>query len=162
MRFGCCLGLASFVPPTLNGQQDSLSETHEKQCERLPSLLALLEQVGFDYVELGVGTTAPEQSEAAYERFSAAIAASRLKPEVFNSFIPPWIKVVGPEADEARIEAYVSVAVKRVAQAGAECLIFGSGGARSYPSGFPLEDVQRQLKRFLNLCLLYTSPSPRD
>ncbi|MBM3500873.1 MAG: sugar phosphate isomerase/epimerase [Armatimonadetes bacterium] len=151
MRFGCCPGLASFVPPTLDGQEDSLSVAHAKQCDRIPAILKLLERAGFDYVEFGVGTAAPEQPEADFHRFLAALEGSRLRAEVFSSFIPPWIKVVGPDADAERIEAYLAIAVRRVAEAGADRIIFGSGGARGCPEGFPAEEARAQLRRFLHL-----------
>ncbi|MBM3477320.1 MAG: sugar phosphate isomerase/epimerase [Armatimonadetes bacterium] len=151
MRFGCCPGLASFVPPTLDGEEDSMSVAHAKQCERIPPILELLAEAGFDYVEFGVGTTAPEQPEADFRRFLDAIEGSPLKAEVFSSFIPPWIRVVGPEADWARIDAYLTVAVERVARAGGDRIIFGSGGARTCPEGFPLDAARDQLLRFLNL-----------
>ena len=63
MRFGCCAGLVTFVPPTLEGQQDSLSVAHDRQCEKIPELLKILETAGFAYVEFGVGMTVPEQSD---------------------------------------------------------------------------------------------------
>jgi sugar phosphate isomerase/epimerase len=151
MRFGCCPGLASFVPPTLEGQEDSLSVAHAKQCARIPAILDLLEAAGFDYVEFGVGTAAPEQPEEDFGRFLGALEGSALRAEVFSSFIPPWIKVVGPEADWARIGEYLTVAVARVARAGADRIIFGSGGARTCPEGFEPSEAREQLRRFLIL-----------
>ena len=151
MRFGCCPGLASFVPPTLDGQEDSLSVAHAKQCERIPDLLTLLEDAGFDYVEFGVGTAAPEQPDEDFRRFIGALAGSSLRAEVFSSFIPPWVKVVGPEADSGRIDAYLSVAVARVAEAGGARIIFGSGAARACPEGFCRDRARDQLLAFLNL-----------
>jgi len=151
MRFGCCPGLASFVPPTLEGQEDSMSVAHAKQCDRIPPILRLLEGAGFDYVEFGVGTTAPEQREEDYQRFLDAIRGSPLRAEVFSSFIPPWVKVVGPEGDWERVEAYLTVAVDRVARAGADRIIFGSGGARTCPEGFAREEAGEQFRRFLSL-----------
>ncbi|MGQ9732817.1 MAG: sugar phosphate isomerase/epimerase family protein [Candidatus Zipacnadales bacterium] len=151
MRFGCCSGLASFVPPTLEGQTDSLSITHAKQCEQIPALLAILEQAGFDYVEFGVGTTAPEQPEEDFQRFLVALKTARLQAEVFSSFIPPWIKIVGPNVEWGRIDEYLSIATDRVQRAGGRCIVFGSGGARTCPESFPLNEARDQLGRFLRL-----------
>jgi sugar phosphate isomerase/epimerase len=155
MRFGCCAGLATFVPPTVAGQEDSLSVAHAKQCEKIPRLLEILETAGFDYVEFGVGMTAPEQPEADYERFRERLECSRLQAEVFSSFIPAWVKVVGPEADWSRVERYVSTATERVRNAGADRIIFGSGGARSCPDDWPLEKAEAQLRRFIDLSADY-------
>jgi len=151
MRFGCCPGLASFVPPTLDGQEDSLSVAHAEQCARIPALLGVLESAGCDYVEFGVGITAPEQREADYEHFLEKLHGSRLRAEVFSSFVPPWVKLVGPDVSWSRNEHYLGVATERVARAGGECIVFGSGGARARPDGWPEEEAQAQLTRFLNL-----------
>jgi sugar phosphate isomerase/epimerase len=151
MRFGCCPGLASFVPPTLEGQEESLSVAHAQQCERVPRILELLADAGYDYVELGVGITAPEQPESFFERLLGVLDDAPLKAEAFSSFVPPWIKVVGPEADWHRIEEYVRVAVDRVSGAGGERIVFGSGGARSCPEGYPLSQARADLLRFAHL-----------
>jgi len=143
--------LASFVPPTLDGQEDSLSVAHAKQCERIPPILEMLEAAGFDYVEFGVGTAAPEQPEADFQRFLQALEGSSLRAEAFSSFIPPWIKVVGPEVDWSRVEEYLALATERVARAGGDRIIFGSGGARACPDGFPMEEARAQLRRFIHL-----------
>jgi len=155
MRFGCCAGLASFVPPTLDGQEGSLSVAHAEQCARIPALLSILESAGFDYVEFGVGITAPEQREGDYERFLEKLYGSKLRAEVFSSFVPPWIKLVGPDANWSRIDEYLGLATERVARAGGECIIFGSGGARSRPDGWPEKEAQAQLMRFLTLAADY-------
>ncbi len=155
MRFGCCAGLATFVPPTLEGQQDSLSVAHAKQCDKIPALLDLLGDAGFEYVEFGVGMVAPEQPEADYGRFLERVGDSPLRPEVFSSFIPSWIKVAGPDVDWARLERYVSTATQRVRNAGGDRIIFGSGGARSRPEDWPTEKAESQLRRFINLAADY-------
>jgi len=155
MRFGCCPGLASFVPPTLDGQEDSLSVAHAAQCARIPEILCVIETAGYDYVEFGVGTTVPEQPEADFQRFRDALVGSRLRAEVFSSFVPPWIKLVGPEVDWARVEEYLRLATERVARAGGDCIIFGSGGARSRPEGWPAGEAETQLARFINLAADY-------
>ena len=155
MRFGCCAGLASFVPPTLNGQEVSLSVAHAEQCARIPGMVAVMASAGYDFVEFGVGCTAPEQPEADFQRFLDRLGESALKAEVFNSFVPPWIKLTGPEADWGRIEDYLGVATERVARAGGDRIIFGSGGARSRPEGWPPEEADAQLTRFLTLAADY-------
>lgn len=155
MRFGCCAGLATFVPPTLEGQQDSLRVAHAKQCDKITPLLQVLEDAGFDYVEFGVGMVVPEQPDADYERFIGKLEGSALRPEVFSSFIPAWIKVVGPEVDWARAERYVATATQRVRNAGGDRIVFGSGGARSRPEDWPPEKAESQLRRFLSLAADY-------
>jgi sugar phosphate isomerase/epimerase len=149
MRFGCCSGLASFVPPTLQGQRDSLNVAHAEQCAQIPDLLSVMAAAGFDYVEFGVGTTVPEQPAADFETFLATLESSSLRAEAFSSFIPPWLRLAGPEVDWPRVQRYVEVATERVARAGGRVIVFGSGGARSVPEGWPQEEAEAQLSRFL-------------
>ena len=65
--------------------------------------------------------------------------------------MPAWIKVVGPEVQWERIESYVTTAAERVAGAGGDRIIFGSGGARSRPDDWPTDEAEAQLRRFISL-----------
>ncbi|HJN17056.1 MAG TPA: sugar phosphate isomerase/epimerase family protein [Armatimonadota bacterium] len=151
MRFGCCAGLSTFVPPTLDGQEDSLTAAHAAQCGKIPARMQVFADAGFDYIEFGVGITAPDHGSDAYERFLAAIDGQPLVAEVFSSFIPPWHKMVGPEVDWDGVEQYVATALERVARAGGERVVFGSGGARTRPDDWPRDEAWAQLARFVNL-----------
>ena len=93
----------------------------------------VLENAGFGYVEFVVGMTVWEKSQAEYEYFLDKLEGASFRPEVFNSFIPPWITVVGPEVCWERIESYGYTAVARVEKAGEERIIFISGAARVRP-----------------------------
>lgn len=53
-----------------------------------------------------------------------------------NLFIPGNLKVVGPEVDEKAVLAYVDAVFKRANAAGAQMIIWGSGGSRQVPDGF--------------------------
>lgn len=53
-----------------------------------------------------------------------------------NLFIPGNLKVVGPEVDEKAVLAYVETVFKRANAAGAQMIIWGSGGSRQVPDGF--------------------------
>ena len=112
---------------------------------------ALLEEAGFDYIELGVaGTLAPEQAEEAIlPALEAALAKSSLKAEAFNGFLPGDLKVVGPELDLDRQARYLASAFKRVQRLGGSTVVFGSGGARAIPEGFSRETARTQVVDFL-------------
>lgn len=155
MRLGCCAGLASFVPPTLEGQQDSLSVAHAKQCAKISETIGVMADAGFDYAEFGVGMTCPEQPEDDFQRFLTEARAAPLAAEAFNSFIPAWVTLVGPEVDWTRVEDYVATATERVGRVGATRIIFGSGGARTCPDGWPMDDAREQLLRFIHLAADY-------
>jgi Sugar phosphate isomerases/epimerases len=125
MRFGVCAGI-----------------------EKAP----LVAGAGYDYIELSVaGDLVPEESEAAWTEKRRAIEAMPLPVEAFNSFVRKG-KITGPEADFARLKRYVDVATERAAQVGGKILVFGSGGARNVPEGFPREQAEQQIVSFLNLC----------
>ena len=150
MRFGCCVGLASFVKPTKAGagvQADTIGE----KWQAIPPALRTLEDHGYDFVEFGVGLAVPEESEKEFGKFKAALAESALVPEAFNSFVPATIPLVGPGVDRDRIRRYVWTAARRVAEVGGQVIVFGSGAARNIPHGFPRREAEDQLREFLDI-----------
>ena len=125
MRFGCCAGL-----------------------DRLEAVA----EAGYDYIEPGVSSTVtplegPEKLAEARRLLSNASVA----PEVFNLFVPGSVPVVGPEVDWDSVEQYVRLACERVSELGGRVIVFGSGGARRQPAGFPGTEIRTQLERFLRL-----------
>jgi sugar phosphate isomerase/epimerase len=125
MRFGVCTNIAS---------------------------ASVVAQSGYDYIELAVASDlVPESDESAWAAKRHEIETMPLVPEVFNSFIRIG-KIVGPAVDSERLRRYVSTALSRAAQVGGSIIVFGSGGARSIPEGWPGEEAHRQLIDFLNLC----------
>ena len=125
MRFGVCAGI----------------ETAEA-----------LAEAGYDYIELSVaGDLVPEEEGTAWAEKRRAIGAMPLRPEAYNSFIRSG-KIVGPDADFERLRHYVGVALSRAAEVGGAIIVFGSGGARQIPDGFPKADADQQMRDFLNLC----------
>lgn len=128
MRFGCCA---------------SVDE------------LDIVERAGFDYVELAAAAVRPLEDEQAFCRVAKRIASSRMRPETWNCFVLPEVPVVGPDADERRIDAYLATTMRRIARVGGELVVFGSGKARSAPDGWPGEKAHAQLLEFLNACADY-------
>lgn len=125
MRFGVCTGIENAVA---------------------------LAAAGYDYIELSVaGDLIPDASDTEWAEKRRAIEAMPLRPEAFNSFVRTG-KIVGPEADPARLRRYVQTALTRAAEVGGSILVFGSGGARSIPDGFPREEAEKQLREFLDYC----------
>ena len=109
---------------------------------------------GFDYLEPSVvGLLQPERPEAeVLPPLIAAFSDSPLKPEVFNLFLPGDLKVVGPDTDTVRQGLYLSAAFRRAARLGGKIVVFGSGGARRVPEGWPRERAYAQISAFLTLC----------
>ncbi|MBT3270677.1 TIM barrel protein [Candidatus Poribacteria bacterium] len=149
MRFGCCVALASFVPPTSGARQLDAGSAHQAQVEKVPDAIQVLVDAGCDFMEFGVGMVAPDLPEASFETFRAALADAPLAAECFNSFIAPSVRLVGPERDWAQVEAYVSTAVARVAAVGGEIIVFGSGAARNVPDGYSRNAADAEIEEFL-------------
>ena len=125
MRFGVCAGI----------------ETAEA-----------LAEAGYDYIELSVaGDLVPDGDAAAWSEKRKDIAAMPLLPEAYNSFVRSG-KIVGPDADFDRLRRYVMTALTRAAEVGGAVIVFGSGGARQIPDGFPKAEADRQMRDFLHLC----------
>ena len=103
---------------------------------------------GFDYAELGVKNFAA-MSDEEFATFLATHKEVGLPTPVGNVFLPGEIKVVGPEpTDPATQMAYVQTAFDRAQQLGLEIIVFGSGGSRKIPDGFPEEKAFDQLVEF--------------
>ncbi len=151
MRLGCCAGLASFVPPTVDATQLDTSAIYQAKVDKVPDVLTRMEQAGCDFAELGVGMVCPEQPESDFEKLKVALEKVELIPECFNSFLPADLKLAGPDRDMERAGDYVEIAAQRVSSLGGQIIVFGSGGARSYPEGFSPDRARTELMEFLNI-----------
>ncbi|MEK3890585.1 sugar phosphate isomerase/epimerase family protein [Bacillus sp. FSL K6-3431] len=147
-KFGCCLVLGSFVPQT-KGKREKTNIAKQLQVE-----LAMLEKNGYEFAELTVQSLSQLTEEEFMETLQV-IQQSSLNIPVFNSFIPPQLKVTGPNVSEGDLENFLDLAMKRVQAAGGEQIIFGSGAARTVPDGFSRERGQEQIKQFLRCCNVY-------
>jgi len=124
MRFGCCVGL--------------------DQIQRV-------QEAGYDYFELGVGNVKPESPDSEFEPVRETLDSFDIRPEAWNVLFPREIKVVGPDVDIYRIERYLLTAFERIKKVGGEVVVFGSGGARRVPEGFPMDEALDQLAEALAL-----------
>jgi sugar phosphate isomerase/epimerase len=105
---------------------------------------------GYTYIEEGVSSLLmPLKSD---EEFNVKLEQVRKSPIPIiacNGFIPGNLKSVGPNAAHDKILQYVEVAFRRAQMVGVNIIVFGSGGSRSIPEGFPKEEA---LKQFIELC----------
>lgn len=111
---------------------------------------AVIAPSGLDYVEENVQSfLAPEGSEAEFtERVAKASLAAR-PIATACCFLPGNLKCVGPEVDDARLDAYATTAFARARQLGMDTIVFGSGGARGIPAGFSASTAQEQFRTVL-------------
>jgi sugar phosphate isomerase/epimerase len=106
---------------------------------------------GYAYLEPALAPVAA-LSDADFEALRATSAALPIRIEAMNNFVPPGLKLTGPAVDTVAVRAYVEKALGRAEALGAKLVVFGSGGARAVPDGFPRDRAWSQLKDFLKLC----------
>lgn len=113
--------------------------------------MLLAYEAGFDFAECTVVSLAHNVSEQEFIELSKKVKASPIPIEVCNVFLPGDLKIVGDEVDVTRVKAYLERAITRVHQIGADTIVFGSGGARSYPESFFYEKAEEQILAFLDM-----------
>ena len=121
MRFGCCIADAAGFE--------------------------VAARAGADYVELPVATRVMGADERALEDL-ARRAAEGPPALAANVFLPPDLALVGPSVDQARLDAYVEEALRRLQRLGVRLLVLGSGGARRIPEGYDRERALEELAWF--------------
>lgn len=105
---------------------------------------------GYAYIEEGVRRfLVPEKSEEEFNTIWQQAKEARLSVKACNSFLPGNLKSVGSEAVPKEILDFAETAFRRAQLAGVEIIVFGSGGSRSIPEGFPRNEARIQ---FINLC----------
>jgi sugar phosphate isomerase/epimerase len=105
---------------------------------------------GGDYIEEAVGRLLmPGRPESEWLENRAAAHASALPILACNSFLPGTLKCTGPAANPAGVLQYAETAFLRARQAGVKIIVFGSGGSRRLPGGFPQEQAEAQFVALL-------------
>ena len=75
-----------------------------------PDHLELLEQLGYDYIEMSV-TKTMDLSEQEQEEVRRKLAASPVKCEVFNILFPKTMELIDGNTDEAALREYLHKAM---------------------------------------------------
>ena len=111
-----------------------------------------IQSAGFHYIELAANALlSPESPETDWLPLATAMESCPLPVEAMNCFVS-GPQITGPDADPERLLRYVDTALTRAARVGVQVMVFGSGGARRIPDGFPQSDAERQLIDFLHMC----------
>lgn len=110
-----------------------------------------LATLGADYIEPALSKLAA-LSPAELDATRARVAASGLRAEAMNWFLPGDLPITGPEVDDVRVRAYLEKALAIAASFGTKVIVFGSPQARSFPAGYPPERARGQLVAFLRTC----------
>jgi sugar phosphate isomerase/epimerase len=143
------MGLATFLIPSTSRGLLLKSLSLKEKLERIPSIMDTLKKNGFDFVEAEVSLLSPEGNSEDFKAFKEKMSSFSIKPEVFSAFIPPDLKVVGPQVERGRLKRYLAQSISKTAEIGGKVIIWGSGSSRNYPEGFSREEAYKQIEEFL-------------
>jgi len=113
--------------------------------------LEAIQRAGYEYVEPGVPVLRADLPDDEFETVRRRFGRTALKPEAFNLFVPGDLRVTGDSVDLQALIRHVETVVRRAAELGAEIIVFGSGGARNVPDGFPRSRALEQLRAFCEM-----------
>jgi len=113
-------------------------------------LIPAARAAGFDYLEMPLSTIAA-LSEAEFSGVKQKVLDSKFPVEACNVFFPRSLRLTGPDVDWKQVEDYVKLALGRAGQLSAKVVVFGSGGSRQVPEGFPMEQAWLQLVQLLRM-----------
>lgn len=112
-----------------------------------PEHVELLDDAGFDFIELNCTNMRPEVSADQFARLRDDLASCRLKVEVCSGFLPRDFHIVGPAVGWDRFTESVQVEAGRAAALGAQLIVWANGPSRTVPDGFPRAVAKEQLCR---------------
>ena len=101
---------------------------------------------GYDYIEIGVGSVA-QLSDEDFQEVKKKAAEAPIGILAANVMLPGPFHVTGGDADHQEIETFLKKAFPRLAAIGIKNVVFGSGGARRVPEGFPAEEAWKQMEK---------------
>lgn len=121
-------------------------------CSNDPAVIAESREAGFDYVEVSVPSfVKPFEPEDVFAETLAAYRAGGLPIESANLFLPRELRCTGPDAQPLdRLAEYAETVFRRLSSAGVPIVVFGSGGARKLPEGWPKEKADEQFVALLS------------
>jgi len=145
MKIGCCLP-GTFRLPGYEGETTIVTALEQGY--------QFLMACGYDFMEFHVAGIVDMTEDA----FAAAVQLHRqgkLTIEACNCFIPGSMPLTGPDRDQAVIREYLEKALTRMSALGGETVVFGSGGARNVPEGYPFDKAIKQVANFLQIASEY-------
>ena len=113
--------------------------------------LEAIRRAGYDYVEPGVPVLRADLPDDEFLTVRRHFRKAAIRPEAFNLFVPGDLKITGDSVDFQALTGHVQTVVRRASELGAEIIVFGSGGARNVPDGFPLSRAFEQLGAFCEM-----------
>ncbi len=116
--------------------------------------LKTAKEIGYDFVETSLAAAADWSHETVNE-FAAFLSDIDLPCISTNGMFPPDIKLIGKEADKAKISEYLNESFEKIAPLNTAVCVLGSGGARRTPEGY---SVDRAYDEFAELISEVISP----
>ena len=110
---------------------------------------------GADYAEVSFSSLQDKTLEEAKARASQLKEAG-VTVEAMNVFFPGSLRLTGPEVDFTQVDRYLEKNLPKAAAFGTKVVVFGSGGSRRVPDGFPMEEAFSQL---VTLCRDHIAPA---
>jgi D-psicose/D-tagatose/L-ribulose 3-epimerase len=140
MRYGCCVNMVSKASD-LSGLD----------------VIATLKKTGFDYAELSLTHLNLLSSEEKVRLYNE-LQLHGLPAEASNNFFPAQVHLTGDRVNFSTILHYLDKCFETALFFGIKTIVFGSGGARMVPAGFPMEKALDQLA----MVLLKIEPYARE
>ncbi len=114
---------------------------------------AALKADGAEFLTESVGSfLVPDKPEEEFEKNLTKLATSPLPVLACNGFIRPAnLRCTGPDANHDLICNWAETAFRRLKKAGGKFIVFGSGGSRQLPDGWPKEKADEQFVALLKL-----------
>ena len=110
---------------------------------------AAVRDAGWDFVEESVQGLL--QGLEPDERWTGRDRAttSALPVLAANMLVPASLKITGPDRDREKLAAYMRAVLRRADQLNIRTLVFGSGGARQVPDGYPRDSAAEEIGEFV-------------
>ncbi len=109
-----------------------------------------IKATGGEYIEESVRRLLiPNQPDSDWVTHLERTKACSLPIPSCNSFLPGSLKSTGPKANPEGVLHYAETAFRRANQVGIKIIVFGSGGSRRLPEGFPTEKANEQFVALL-------------
>jgi len=106
--------------------------------------IKILKAAGFDYIETNLSAFL-DASESEITDFLSSLKENNITCEAVNVLFPGGIILTGEQADYPKVADYINIIFEKTKNIGFKTVVFGSGGARKCPDGFPKEKAIEQI-----------------
>ena len=107
-------------------------------------MILKLPAAGADYAEAGFSSLTGKSLDQVRAR-AAQLEKAGVSLESMNVLFPGDFRLTGPQADFSAVDSYLEENLPKAQALGVKVVVFGSGGARRVPEGFPQEEAFSQL-----------------